>query len=236
MNKTISVLYMVAVGFAFVSCASTPIPNDAETTEERPYFELPKTCLNDETIQKKRSKELQHLLSKDLSDRNKPYDQLNWTQISKNDLIHRKAVGEIFAEGCIRSPQDYAAAAIIFNHGDTADHAYQAYLWSQSALSADPKNMNYITASSIDNYMTRKGYKQLFGLMTAFSTGHGCQCLYQIESTFPDSLRVKYTGRTLKQLIEVHHKKNTKPECKDVPLYCKAPLEPPPKGHFKDIW
>ena len=51
----------------------------------------------------------------------------------EHDLIRRKRVGEIFGEGCFKTAKDYSAASLIFQHGDTPDHYYQA-LWANRAV------------------------------------------------------------------------------------------------------
>jgi len=43
-------------------------------------------------------------------------------QVSVRDLKRRKRVGQIFAEGYMRTAQDYSAAALIYQHGVVPDH------------------------------------------------------------------------------------------------------------------
>jgi hypothetical protein len=37
-------------------------------------------------------------------------------EMVKNDVLRRKRVGEIFGEGCFSKAQDFAAAALVYQH------------------------------------------------------------------------------------------------------------------------
>ncbi len=93
-------------------------------------------------------------------------------EVQKRDETRRKRVGEIFGEGCFSTSEDYAAAALVYQHGDTPDHFFQTYIWSKRAV-------------------VNTGHKQLFGsqAMRPGPTESTCWCLDQIEKTFPDKRR-----------------------------------------------
>lgn len=100
-------------------------------------------CLEQPTLQAERSIELKSMLDADQQEREalQSLSQEEQLTLIKNDLTRRKRVGEIFGEGCIKTPADYTAAAMIYQHGDTSDHYYQAYLVieCESGLKASPK-------------------------------------------------------------------------------------------------
>lgn len=236
MIENYKLLPILTLMFSLTSCASVTHTVDTDKSVGGFAFKYPESCLNNEALQTKRSQQLQEILKQDFKDRSKPFDQLNWTEISAHDLAHRKAIGEIIGEGCLRTPQDYMAAAVIFSHGDTPDHSYLAYMYSLNAMPVNRDYMSGVMAGAVDHYMTNKGYKQIFGLSTAFTGAEGCLCLYPVEESVPDALRVKYLKKNLQQLVENHRKKSKKTHCKETPTYCPANLKMPPKGYFKDIW
>jgi hypothetical protein len=79
-------------------------------------------CTQGSYLQKSRSRELQHLRADDQLDREgflETSTEKEIAKLQKKDLERRKRVAEIFAEGCLKSAEDYMAAALIYQHGDT---------------------------------------------------------------------------------------------------------------------
>ncbi|KTD17759.1 hypothetical protein [Legionella jordanis] len=80
-----------------------------------------------------------------------------WLQIRKNDLERRKRIGEIFGEGCINNGEDYAAASLIYQHGDVSDHYYQAFHWALLAKEKGVSKAKYLVALTLDHYLVSIG-------------------------------------------------------------------------------
>ena len=91
----------------------------------------------------------------------------------ENDLARRKRVGEIFGEGCLKTPRDYLNAALIYQHGEVSDHYYQAFIWANRALSLGDDKASQFVALTIDRYLVSIGHKQLFGSQAYSSAEQG---------------------------------------------------------------
>ncbi len=175
------------------------------------------------------------MLNENMADRAPSKIPPDWKKISENDLRHRKIVAEIFAESCIRSLEDHKVAAIIFAHGDSYEHYLFSYQMAKRAIPADPNLMRWYVASAIDSYMTTSGFKSLFGLANSLAGNGDCTCLRPVEPTFPDDIRVQYTGLTLKQTI-YKFEKGRAYHCRKIPVFCAQTLKTSTKGQFPEIW
>lgn len=145
---------------------------------------------------KERSLELKKLAEQDQEDRkasNIPPEE--WSKISKRDAKRRKRVGEIFGEGCFHVGEDYDHAALIYQHGDTPDHFYQAFMWALKASELGVVDAKQFSALAIDRYLNSIGKKQLFGSQAM--KFNGCFCMVPVEPTFPDATRQNYAGFSL---------------------------------------
>jgi hypothetical protein len=194
------------------------------------------SCPNDPERQKLRSAELQKIVKADQADRQVPGDQIDWDKVAPADEARAKRIAEIFAEGCFKTALDYAAAALVFQHGVVLDHYYQAYLWTKEsmALGADPEK--YLMVDAIDRYLISLGYKQLFGAQSYRSGPNGCHCIASIEEKFSERNRVRVCGISLKdRIISLQKENQANSACQDV-LYCDKDLKSPPKGIFPGIW
>lgn len=180
-------------------------------------------------MQLKRSIELQMLVAEDQKDREnwQSMSQKEMIKLGYHDLIRRKRVGEIFAEGCFHDPKDYLAAALIYQHGDTSDHYYQAFIWSKRASELGDFSGKNFSALAIDRYLISVGKKQLFGSQYQKLSSNRCWCMQSVETSFPDSLRKEYSGRSLSD----NYKMMTTFNAAGCPnIECQTSLQPTPKG------
>ena len=194
------------------------------------------SCPEDPPRQLLRSQELQEIVKADQADRQIPGAQIDWNRVSAADEVRARRVAEIFAEGCFQTAKDYAAAALVFQHGVVPDHYYQAYLWSQKALSLGDQTQKLMVANAIDRYLMSLGYKQLFGAQSFRNSPGSCHCLGPTEEQFPDSIRIRICGQALADRIGQLHKSNQDNSVCSKVLYCDKDLKAPPKGLFPGIW
>lgn len=198
-------------------------------------------CLLNPKLQPIRSRELQKLVKHDQLERKNYLEIMKSKKLRKKmvakDLARRKRVGEIFAEGCITSSKDYLAAALIFQHGNIPDHSYQAYIWSKKAADLGDINGKYFSTAALDRYLVETGKKQLFGTQSIAQKtkdNKNCFCVYDIEPTFPDSLRKAYSGFNLKETHAILLK--TYPGAELCQHQCSPTLKPTPKGSVPGVW
>lgn len=197
-----------------------------------------KTCLTDPLIQFNRSKELSSLVTDDQSDREKwsAMSQSELDDVALRDRIRRIRVGEIFGEGCFKMAADYAAASMIYQHGDVPDHYYQAFIWANRAVALGDEEQKKLVALTIDRYLVSIGKKQLFGSQFfASETSGWCYCLQPVELSFPDDLRKSYLGRTLSDEYDALSFLNQgKNNC--IQRECYEELELSPQGTVPGFW
>lgn len=199
-------------------------------------------CLSDAKLQQKRSRELQQLVQQDQNDRKQDgrislNPQNDWNKIAANDLAHLKMVEQIAAENCLNSSQDYLAASLIYQHGTTSQHYYQAYLWAREAAELGNANAKNMMALTIDRYLVSTGRKQLFGsqfLIKDVKSNQSCYCIQEIETSFPDSLRKKLSGYTLQERAAIYRKLLQKQKYCQTP--CGSSLKPTPKNSVPGLW
>jgi hypothetical protein len=198
------------------------------------------SCSIDSKMQEARSKELSQLVAQDQKEREHFNTHMTINEINnetKNDLIRRVRVGEIMAEGCLKTASDYAAASLIYQHGDVPDHYYQAFIWANRAIELGDIKQKELAAMTIDRYLISIGKKQIFGSQFYGKnvTHGGCFCLQPVERSFPDSLRMEYLGKKLADqygyLLILNNKKM---HCSAVE--CPTKLSSTPKGTILGFW
>lgn len=193
-------------------------------------------CQANIKLQQLRSHELQQLLDADQLDRK---NVTKVKEVVRRDLKRRKRVGEIFAEGCINSAVDYLNAALIYQHGITSDHYYQAYLWAKKAMAVggpvEKINAKSLIALTIDRYLISIGKKQLFGSQYSKPENDSCYCMEPVESGFPDKLRLEYTNISLQkryELLKSFFNKGSNCPVRE----CSKILAHTPKGNVPGLW
>ena len=215
------------------ACASN---HTAEKSKLGQNFALSKNCLQDPVLQKIRSEELQKIVTEDQDDRKvRPID---WNKVYPRDVVRIKRVGEIFAEGCVSTGKDYAAAALVFQHGDHPDHYLQTYLWHKRAGELGEAGNKSLMLAALDRYLVSTGHKQLFATQYSKAGEAKCTCLQDIEETFPEMKRVQMGGTTIKKALEYVQKEHEgKPECQNITI-CRSGLKSTAKGvlPFPGIW
>lgn len=195
----------------------------------------PRACEGDPALQKEKSKELARLETEDQADRAGPFEKINWSLVNPRDLRRRVAVAQLFAEGCLATAADYANAAMIYQHGNTPDHYYQAFLWAHEAVLLGDERSRWLTAAGIDRYLVKTGHQQLFG--TQFSQDQsGRWCMQPVANQFPESRRMEYVKRSLSESITSFLKGvKSNLTLKDV-KYCEPALKPTPTGTVPGFW
>ena len=196
------------------------------------------SCSTDLTMQTSRSLELKNLVEADQKARE------DWEVMSddkavklfQEDMKRRKRVGEIFGEGCFKMVQDYASAALIYQHGYVPDHYYQAFIWANEAVRLGDVTQKHLVALAIDRYLISIGKKQLFGSQASYNAvpPNKCYCIEPVEKTFPDSIRLDYLGKTLSEEYSWIESLNQKKHCQT--NECQNTLEPSPVGTVPGLW
>jgi hypothetical protein len=198
------------------------------------------SCIEDVARQTARSQELQKIVAADQTDRdagpNIPQDQ--WPAIQTRDEQRRSRVGAIFGEGCFKTPKDFAAAALVFQHGNVPDHFFQTYIWSKRGVELGDDSQKRMMTLAIDRYLVNTGHKQLFASQARKpdSPNLNCWCLEPVEESFPDALRPSYNARTIKDALHWIDELNANTTCPAASQCLHRTLKPSPAGTVPGLW
>ena len=160
-----------------------------------------------------------------------------WT----DDIPRRIEVAEIYAKGCLQRAEDFRRAAMIFQHGNSPEHYFQAWFFASRALELGDTDAKWIIPRAIDRYLMTRGFKQLFGTntVTPFFLGEegGASyfCLWPVEDSFPDEKRVEYQVPLLADK-RAQIAKYLPPDLGFENGECRVDAKTPPTGMFPGIW
>lgn len=225
MNRYTLVL-QILITLQLCACTSVPFPAHAESSA---FI----TCPQDPARQKLRSEELQAIVKEDQQDRTPPID---WQRVAPRDEARRKRIGEIFGEGCFKEAQDYAAAALVYQHGVIPDHFFQTFLWAKKAVELGDPSQKWLMTAGIDRYLVNIGHKQLFATQASKPNMTDCWCMEEVETTFPEKTRIKYAKKSLKQALEwVDSLNEGAPACQPA-KFCNKGFKASPTGTVPGFW
>jgi hypothetical protein len=192
-------------------------------------------CEANPKLQGERSAELLKIVQADQDDRSKPFDDVDWNKVNANDLQRRIKVATFFAEGCFQTAPDYASAAMVYQHGTTADHYYQAFVWANKAVKLGDGAQHWLTAAALDRYLVKMGQKQLFGTQMSKDAA-GRWCLQPVEPSFSESLRIEYVKFSVKDQIARTLKGIGSAQAPQDVKDCEPMLKASPKGTVPGFW
>jgi hypothetical protein len=195
----------------------------------------PQSCITNPALQPAKSAELIQLAKDDQDDRSNPRD-IDWSKVGPRDLDRRIKVATIFAQGCFKVAADFASAALVFQHGDSADQAYQTFIWAKRAVDLGDATQKSLVVKGLDRYLVRIGHKQLFGTQYALDFGNPCMCFEPLEESFPDGKRPEYLGMTLEEnrLLIIKEYKVSQ-SCLPIRI-CERSVQSTPAGSIPGFW
>lgn len=173
------------------------------------------------------------LAAEDQTDRQ---GEIDWKTVTPRDIQRRIEVAGLFARGCLATAADYGAAATVFQHGDTADHAYQAFVWSKRGVDLGDEKQKWWMAAAADRYLVRIGQKQLFATQFSKNDSDPCWCMEPVEESFSDSKRAEFTKKTLAKSLEFLKDLNKNAPSCAATRSCTAPRKPSPMGTLPGFW
>lgn len=108
---------------------------------------------------------LRELKNEDQSARSTGGSAIDWSKVSQEDAERRKKVVELLRSGEVKSGDDYFNAALIFQHGNSADDIRLAYALANisSVLKPENKTAKWLSAAAWDRIMMRLNKPQWYG-------------------------------------------------------------------------
>ena len=137
--------------------------------------------------------ELQELVNADQLDRQSLQGgPESFQKITERDRVRRARVAELLAQGAARTGNDFFAAALVFQHGDTlSDYARTRELAKEAARLGHPHGL-WLTAAAWDRWLMSAGYPQRFGTQYRLDAASKQMKLYPIDTSVSDAERARW--------------------------------------------
>jgi len=127
---------------------------------------------------------------------------IDWKAVAEADGRRRLEVREMIGGGDLHTATDYENAALIFQHGETADDTLLAHTLALVALKKGRPDAAWIAAATLDRYLQRIGQPQIYGTQWQVGgPGNGPASATQEPfkpSAVPDTLRAELNVPLLK--------------------------------------
>lgn len=168
-----------------------------------------KTDQIQEDVAVKDNEELKEIYQGDQADRQTP--NINWKVINARDSARKQRVYELLDSNLVRTSNDYANAAMIFQHGADTIASGMAVKLMRRAVELDSTRSKWLLAAAIDRDLMRKNKPQIYGTQYTKSAADVPWELYLIDSTqVTDEERKDYGVETLAEQREKVKKLNAK--------------------------
>lgn len=134
--------------------------------------------------------ELTRLYDEDQADRNLgSYERIDWTKVAPRDEARRKRVDEILAAGGAKAADDYYHAAMVYQHGNSADEIQRAHDLAVKAVQLDPGHdaAKWLAAAAEDRKLMYENKPQKWG--TQYKKIDGTWVLWPVDPAITDEQR-----------------------------------------------
>lgn len=152
--------------------------------------------------------ELKSLYEQDQADRQgwQNFSQEQIEQMVQRDRERRQRVEELIASAALQAPEDYFHAAMIFQHGETLDHFWQAHELARRGAELGHPTSCRLTATAYDRWLMRQGKPQKYG--TQYTSKEGKWVLYEVDPATTDAQRAEWNVPPLAQAFQLAEKMN----------------------------
>ncbi len=186
-----------------------------------------------------RSQMVQAIAQADQADRmdsdGKSKNDIDWKVVSKRDRERREQIAKISADGCLKTAEDFAGAAIVYQHGNLPQDYFKAYSWSNKAVALGLEGYKTLAAMALDRYLMNIGRKQIYASQ-ATERG-GCWCLWPVEQSATDEDRRRMLRPGLSEelnWIDSLNAADGKTSCPKQEI-CSAEAAPVPHGSLPGV-
>jgi MoaF N-terminal domain len=133
--------------------------------------------------------ELAQIVEDDQTDRQaKSFEDIDWAVVSKRDLARLSRTKELYAQGRLRTGEDWQRAALVLQHSNEADDYLLAHDMTLAALRLGEKSAGWLAAATEDRFLHQIGRKQRFATQYA-PAGPGKFRLAETDPAVSDELR-----------------------------------------------
>jgi tetratricopeptide (TPR) repeat protein len=149
----------------------------------------------------KSNEELKEIYKADQSDRQSP--NIDWSEVSERDRQRQERVYELLDSNLVRTSEDYANAAMVFQHGGDTIASGMAVKLMKKAVELDSSRSKWLLAAAIDRDLMRRGKPQIYGTQYRRMGTDEPWELYELDTTkVTDKERKEYGVETLAEQRE----------------------------------
>jgi hypothetical protein len=143
-------------------------------------------------------------------------DRLEWQKqtreqrehLGERDRIRRQRVEELIANEPLQVAEDYFHAAMIFQHGETLEHYWQAHVLAKKGAELGHRISRWLTAAAYDRWLMNQGKPQAYG--TQYISREGKWVLYKVDPAITDAQRAEWNVPPLAQALQRAEEMNQK--------------------------
>jgi len=179
--KTMNEIGCLLIFMILVSCR----PNVSQETEKEVIAD---------------NEELKEIYKTDQADRQSP--NINWSVVSERDKQRRERVKELLDSNLVITSNDYANAAMVYQHGGDTIASGMAVKLMRKAVELDTSRSKWLLAAAIDRDLMRRGQPQIYGTQYR-RMGDEPWELYELDTTkVTDKERKEFGVETLAEQRE----------------------------------
>jgi tetratricopeptide (TPR) repeat protein len=147
------------------------------------------------------NEELKEIYKEDQADRQSP--NIDWSVVSDRDKQRQERVYELLDSILVRTSEDYANAAMVFQHGGDTIASGMAVKLMKKAVELDSSRSKWLLAAAIDRDLMRRGKPQIYGTQYRRMGPDEPWELYELDTTkVTDKKRREYGVETLAEQRE----------------------------------
>lgn len=105
------------------------------------------------------------------------------------DAARREQVKALLDAGALRTAADFYSAALVYQHGDTAQDYLMAHTLAIAALGEGSTESPWLAAATLDRYLQKIGQPQIYGTQTMMRRGEPPTREPFDHALIPDSIR-----------------------------------------------
>lgn len=120
----------------------------------------------------------------DIADRTSAEFKSDWKLLRSRDEERHRKVLDILREGDVRTNEDFEAAALVLQHGNSVDDFRLAFALATIAWTIDPTDFDAkrLSAKAWDRMLMRSGKPQWYGTQYVRSQETGLWQLYEVDA------------------------------------------------------
>jgi hypothetical protein len=126
--------------------------------------------------------------------------------VGQRDKKRLQRVEELLANGALQDAKDYFHAAMVFQHGGTGEHYWQAHELAKRGAQLGHVASRWLTAAAYDRWLMSQGKPQKYG--TQYTTRDGRWLLYEVDPATTDEQRAEWNVPSLARALQRAEKMN----------------------------